>query len=212
MANNVKHVGKIKSTQKRVVVVFRELPGDPDHALVVDTDALPDWMHDNIISAVESPGSQDSANFYEYAQRTVLTDGTNMLNTLHTARKLEKVPTNNVLMTPNNSVSIPLNELNDIIRENTKGAPVVSPPADSLSMANKRSVNETLRASNNPKTTAAVTPAVVDNADIAKNMLTQAEQFRAEADRLISEAYTIEPSLKPTRGRKKAVPTTVTEA
>lgn len=195
---NIKHVGQIKNTQKRVVVVFRELPNDPDHCLVVDTDALPDWMHDNVITAVESPGAQSSANFYEYAQRTVFTDGSNMLTTLHTSGRLQKQPTNNVIMTPNNSVTIPLNELNDLIREQTGGEPVVKPADDQLSVAKKpvepKSVSTTMKK-----------PDVVDVSDIAKNMLAQADQFRAEAERLVNEAYEMDPSLKPTRGRKKTV-------
>ena len=44
---NIKHVGHIINTQKRCVVVFREIPDEPESALVVDTDALTDWMHDD---------------------------------------------------------------------------------------------------------------------------------------------------------------------
>lgn len=199
----MKHVGHIKNTQKRVVVVFRELPGDADHCLVVDTDALPDWMHDNIITAVESPGAQASPNFYEYAQRTVFSDGSNMLNTLHSQGRLQKQATSNIVMTPNNSVSIALDELNALIREQTGGAPVVQPEDDQLGVAASDAAK---RATSRNITESATAPKadVVDNSDIAKNMLAQAEQFRAEAERLTAEAYEMEPSLKPaTRGRKK---------
>ena len=75
---NIKHVAKTH-TGKKCVVVFRELPDEPENCLIVDTEALPDWMHDNIMQAVESPGAQQSTDFYAYAERTVLTDGTNML-------------------------------------------------------------------------------------------------------------------------------------
>jgi len=106
MTTNIKHVGKLANTGKRVVVVFRELPDEPDQCLVVDTDALPDWFHDDVINAVESPGAQASPNFYEYAQRTVFTDGTNMLQSLHSTGRLMKTPTDNVSMTPNNSSKV----------------------------------------------------------------------------------------------------------
>lgn len=196
----MKHVGQIKNTQKRVVVMFRELPGDPDHCLVVDTDALPDWMHDGVINAVESPGAQQCANFYEYAQRTVFADGTNMLNTLHAQDRLSKQATTNIVMTPNNSVKLPLNELNDLIREQTGGAPVVSPDDSQLGVASSDAARKPLEPSTAQKAD------VVDNTAIAQNMLSQAEQFRAEAERLTNEAYEMEPSLKPKRGRKKAAP------
>lgn len=194
----MKHVGQIKNTQKRVVVMFRELPNDSDHCLVVDTDALPDWMHDNIISAVESPGAQQSANFYEYAQRTVFSDGTNMLTTLHAQNRLSKHATTNIVMTPNNSVSLPLNELNDLIREQTGGAPVVSPDDTQLGVAASDAARKPFEPSA-PRNTD-----VVDNTAIAQSMISQAEQFRAEAERLTKEAYEMEPSLKPKRGRKKS--------
>ena len=53
MATNIKHTGMLLNTGKRVVVVFRELPDDPTHCLVVDTEAVPDWMQDDIHTAVE---------------------------------------------------------------------------------------------------------------------------------------------------------------
>ena len=137
MAKNLKHVGKLKNSQRRVIVVFREIPEDEDFCLVVDTDALPDWMHDDMINAVESPGAQASANFYEYAQRSIFTDGSNMLQTLHNSRRLSRQPTNNVIMTPNSSVRIGLDELNTIIREQNGGEPAVSKPDDELEMATK---------------------------------------------------------------------------
>ena len=49
---NTKHVGKLSNTGKKCVVVFRELPEDKENCLIVDTDACPDWMHDDIMNAV----------------------------------------------------------------------------------------------------------------------------------------------------------------
>lgn len=201
---NVKHVGQLVNTQKRVVVVFRELPEDTRHCLVVDTDSLPDWMHDNIIDAVESPGAQACANFYEYAERTVFTDGTNMLQTLHKTNRLQLQETANVVMTPNNSVHVPLDELNTIINEQSGGAPVVSPPKDQLGMAGQE--EENLNESVQPETPSLANPdpaaVEIDDVDMAQSLLAQADQFAAEADRLRLEAYELNPSLKPKRGRK----------
>lgn len=202
MSMNIKHVGKLTNTGKKVVVVFRELPDEPENCLVVDTDALPDWMHDDIIGAVESPGAQSSTDFYEYAQRTVLTDGTNMLQTLHTSGRLMKTPTDNVKMTPNNSVSVGLTEINNIVRE--EGGKAVTPPDNEVPMASK----DTTPAS------APVTPVaepVVESAstdglsdtDLAKNLLAQAKGYETEAKSLKAQAYDLAPGLKP--GPKKPV-------
>lgn len=190
MAKNTKHVGQIINTQKRCVVVFREVPDEPHNCLVVDTDSLPDWMHDDIINAVDSPGAQASANFYEYAARQALSDGTNMLNTLHSRGILQKQQTNNVSMTPNAEAKIRLDELNAIIRDQS-GEAVVTPPTDQITMAGQDS-----------------TPAAdtMDEADIAKTMLAQAKTFESEAKALKEQAYEMAPQLKP--GRKKSVKAT----
>ena len=189
---NVKHVGQLINSQRRVVVVFREVPDEATNCLVVDTDALPDWMHDDVINAVESPGSQSSANFYEYAQRTVFKDGSNMLSTLHSRGLLQKVPTENVMMLPNSEVKIRLDELNNIINEQTDNAPVVQPDTEQVQMAGKD-----VSAPAVPQTQAA------DDTAIAKTLLEQAKTFEAEAKSLKAQAYEMAPELKPGRKSKK---------
>lgn len=196
---NTKHVGKLSNTGKKCVVVFRELPDDPSNCLVVDTDALPDWMHDDIINAVEAPGAQASHNFYEYAERTVLSDGTNMLQTLHSTGRLQKQPTNNVVLTPNNEVAVSLEEINKLVREQTDGKDVVAPPADERPMVGK----DTTSAEAPVITEAsAPTPDTLDPDTMAKNLLAQAKTFEQEAKNLKSQAYEMAPGLKP--GPKKA--------
>lgn len=196
--NNLKHVGQIINTQRKCVVVFREVPNEEDNCLIVDTDALQDWMHDDIINAVQSAGAQASANFYEYAQRTVLTDGANMLQALHARGLLRKQKTSNVMMTPNRSAQIRLDELNNIIREQNGGKASVTPPTDQMELAGKQQTKAA------PATTTPAAEGVIDDAALAKNMLSQAEQFLAEAARLQEQAYEMDPSLKPSkRGRKK---------
>ena len=182
--NNLKHVGQLINTQRRCVVVFREVPGEPQNCLVVDTDALPDWIHDDVMNAVESTAGQEAANFYDYAARAVLTDGSSMLTSLHTKGLLSKVSTDNVMMTPNRETTIRLDELNNIINQqlgkNAFGEDAATNTSDTTSESD-----------------------VIDDADIAKNMLAQAEQFEAEAARLREEAYDMAPDLKPKkRGRK----------
>lgn len=194
MSRNIKHVGQLVNTQRRVVVVFREVPDEPQSCLVVDTDALPDWMHDDVINASESPGAQASSNFYEYAERAVLTDGTNMLSSLHKSGRLQKVPTDNVVMTPNATVTIGLTELNNIIREQTGDTTNVQPDQrDINTLPNKA------QSANVAESTTAPEP--LDPQEIAKNLLVQAKSFEVEAKALKSKAYDMAPNLKP--GPKK---------
>jgi len=195
MARTLKHVGQLINTQRRVVVVFREIPGEPDNCLVVDTDGLVDWMHQDIINAVESPGAQAAANFYEYAQRSVFTDGSNMLQALHKRRLLQKQSTSNVMMVPDRNSKIRLDELNTLIREQTGDTDVVKPDDTQMEMANKQIQDESA-AIQSPS------DGVINDVDIARGMLSQAEQFEAEAKRLREEAIAMAPELKPKRGRK----------
>ena len=185
--NNLKHVGQIINTQRRCVVVFREIPDDPNHCLVVDTDSLVDWMHDDVINAVQSLEGQASSEFYQYAARTMFTDGTQMLNGLHSRGLLKKHATTNISMTPNREQSILLSELNKLIREQTGGKPVV----------------EDVEVTQQPTNTTPQPDVALDDTAIAKNMLAQAEQFLAEAERLRTEAYEMAPSLKPKAKRAK---------
>ena len=196
MATNIKHVGKLSNTGKKCVVVFRELPDEPDQCLVVDTDALPDWMHDDIINAVEAPGAQASTNFYEYAERTVLTDGTNMLQSLHSTGRLMKTPTDNVSITPNNAIAVGLTEINNIVREEAgEGATVVAPPTDQVTLAGK----DTSTIVEDVTTTK---EDGLSDTELAKQFLAQAKGYETEAKALKAQAYELAPGLKP--GPKKA--------
>ena len=198
MSMNTKHVGVLSNTGKKVVVVFRELPDDPSNCLVVDVDALPDWMHDDIINAVEEPGSQNTANFYEYAERKYMADGTNMLQTLHSTGRLMKQPTDNVKMTPNNSDSVGLTELNNLVRENNANAPVVTEPLGDSPARKDTSIRNVVEDIAQGPTG---TDEGLDDTAIAKSLLAQAKGFEVEAKNLKAQAYEMVPGLKP--GPKK---------
>ena len=208
MAKNIKHVGQIINTGRRCVVVFREIPDEPNSCLIVDTEALVDWMHDDVINSVESTSAQAANNFYEYAQRALFTDGSNMLQALHAKGLLQKQETSNILMIPNSSTSVNLAELNKIIREQNGDQPAVTPPVDpdQLTMANKPvdNVAETYTA----PAPAAAQPAdgAIDDTALAKSMMDQAKTFEAEAASLKEQAIALDPTLKPKRGRPAKTP------
>ena len=115
MADVMKHVGKIG--EKPVVVVFREVPNEPDNALVVETGALEPDQHDALMNVVQSPEAQESNNISEVLHRRTFPDGSNMLTALHYAKKINKVPVNLVSLTPTPSQSVSLEEVNAEIRK-----------------------------------------------------------------------------------------------
>lgn len=115
--NNIKHVGRLKSNNAKVLVVFRTLPGDPYNALVLGTAGLSDLYHNAIITLVETPQAQDVNEFGDIMSIRHFPDGRPMLAAMHQDGKLVKVPTTNVVMTPNTVDSIPLDQLNLLIAE-----------------------------------------------------------------------------------------------
>ena len=114
---DVKHVGRLVKTGRKVLIAYRTLPGDAYSCLVIPTENLQDEQHNPLIQLVESPAAQSAFEFAEVLARAKFPDGSTMLPALHTQGKLLKVPTDAVEVTPNFVTSIPLNELNQIIAE-----------------------------------------------------------------------------------------------
>lgn len=111
----MKHIGKMKNNSARVAVVYRTLPGDPHHALVVGTQGLGDSYHDTLMSLIENDAGQQANELADILAVRKFPDGSVMLGYLHVNGHLKKVPTNTVLMTPDSQTAIPLDELNEII-------------------------------------------------------------------------------------------------
>ena len=111
----MKHVGKMKNNGARVAIAYRTLPGDPHSALVIGTQGLGDSYHDTLMSLIESDEGQQTNELAEVLAVRRFPDGSVMLGYLHANGHLKKVPTANVLVTPDSQTQVPLNELNVII-------------------------------------------------------------------------------------------------
>lgn len=223
MAKNTKHIGKISNTGMKCIVVFREIydergnVSDPNHCLVLETERLPDMEHDDVIRVVESPAGQEAQQFYQIAHRSMFSDGLNMLTKLHNRGYLRKYPTNQIELTPNPGTSIKLSEVNEIIRKQSTGMSeqdIRNSMVDDTDRAPRnldgKSTQTTLDSTQTiDQALPATGEAVLDDTAIAKNMLTQAETFLAEAKRLQEEAYEMAPDLKPKQGRKSTKKPTV---
>ena len=181
---DIKHIGRMKATGRKVVVAYRTLPGESDSALVVPTESLTPDQHDALISLVESNAGQNAYEFAEALGRTRFSDGQVMLNQLHFNNRLVKVKTSDVEMTPNLHASIDLAQLNQIIAEQ-RGISV-----NDLALGNA--------ASTDPKTIATVNDLAppVETFEVKESTqplepLTDedlAKKFRSDADRLSKEA------------------------
>jgi len=201
----LKHVGRIATNQRKVVVAYRVIPGDPDYCLVVQTENLSADEHDALIKAVESAAGQEAYEFAECMARTYLPDGRNMLAGFSKTGKLNKVPTNTVEMTPNRNTSILLEELNKTIADQ-KGVTVAD-------LAIKGPDGETVQPSTNetepavdPVSTYTETPStdgVITDEQLAAQYRSQADALFKEAKALREQAEELAPTKKRTVKKKE---------
>jgi len=174
----LKHVGRVKATNKKCLIAYRTLPGESSSCLIVPTENLPDIYHDALINLVESSAGQDAYEFAEVMDRTQFPDGARMLPALHASGRLIKAPTNAIEMTPTPQYGILLSELNQIIAEQ-RGVAV-----DDLSLKDGLNAEK-------PKTSEAkeetITPVVQTISDDASSE-DKAKFYRSQADKLAKEA------------------------
>jgi hypothetical protein len=117
MAKSLKHVGKVKNTGSKILVVFRTLPGESNTALVLPTATLPDIYHNSIMELVETDMAQQSYELGEIMFVRSFPDGRNMLQAMQLDGRLQKVATDNITMTPTPVSEMPLDQLNVLIAE-----------------------------------------------------------------------------------------------
>tara|TARA_B100001287_G_scaffold25159_1_gene18306 strand:- start:6688 stop:7320 length:633 start_codon:yes stop_codon:yes gene_type:complete len=195
-----KHVGRIISNKRKVIVAYRVVPGDPDNCLVIQTENLSADEHDSLIKAVESAAGQEANEFGEAMARVTLPDGRNMLAGFHTTGKLRKVPTELVEMTPTNNDTVQLSELNKIIAEQQgvtiadlaiKGpdGETVVPAVDST-----ETVDPTKVYTSSPEPATAKTDGVISDEDLAASYRSQADALFKEAKQLREQAEELVPT------------------
>lgn len=224
----IKHVGK--HGDRKVAIVFREVPGEEHMCLVVYTETLPVAMHDALVKVIEGEVGQTAENLGDALFRSLFNDGRPMLQTLHAEGMLKKVQTKQIVVTPNPASHVNLEEMNDILRKMKLGESAVRELADldaNRGMTGKvRPRDEFGREIGAPTEQVRAGSALIagsdaalalDDAALARNFQQQAERMAAEArsllaesDRLLKEAAQLsgtKPESKPAaRGRsKKAV-------
>jgi hypothetical protein len=194
MANNLKHVGRLKANGRKVLVAYRTLPGDSDSALIVQTETLSDDQHDAIIKLVESPAAQSSYEFAEVMARANFPDGSIMLANLHVNGQLFKVRTSDIEMIPSNQATVSLDQLNQIIAEQ-KGISVndlaLGGGAQAVNIAKITDLANPDVVENNTKT-----EKPLDDDDLARKFRSDADKLYKEAARLRAEAEKLSPTKK----------------
>lgn len=223
----LKHIGK--HNEKKIVVLYREIPGESHMCLVVYSDLLPRIYHDAVMQVLESPVGQQAESFADALFRNMMPDGINALEALHKNGLIKKVATNQVIMTPTPGSTVRLDELNDILNEMKKGEEAIKKLAEMDAnkgmIGNKRKpepreVGVPPSSRTQPADVAPTSVSgVLSDSDLAKSYVAQAEMMKrnaatmlAEAERLTAEASKLDPMAaenvaKPTKKKTTKVKT-----
>ena len=216
----LKHIGK--HNQRKIALVYRQVPGEDHMCLLAYSDLLPRLVHDEIMKTIESASGQAAENLADALWRNVMADGRNTLEVLHKENFIKKVPTNQVIMTPTTKATIRLDELNTILTEMAQGADAVKRMAQldsELGVGNgkRRQPNDVREVGvpRNSRSKPAEMPleaeAVLTDDVLAMQRMEQAEKMKAsaaqllaEAERLTQEAMALNPTTTTKAPRKNA--------
>lgn len=201
----LKHVGRIISNKRKVVVAYRVVPGEPDHCLVVQTENLMAEEHDALIKAVESSAGQDAYEFGEAMARNVLPDGRNMLAGFHTTGKIRKVESKLVEMTPDNSNNINLADLNKLIAEQ-KGVTIADLAIKGPDGETVQPINKETGENKDPVSTYTQesTEGVITDEQLAAQYRSQADALFKEAKALREQAEELVPTKRKAKSKESA--------
>lgn len=219
----LKHVGK--HGDRKVAIIFREVPGEPHMCLVTYTETLNQHIHDPLIKCIESDIGQHAESLSDALNRTLGMDGNPILYTLHREGLLKKVQTENIVVTPNANTKIKLNELNKILTEMKQGEDAVKRMAELDKSRGLQDPVDVARRVRESKTRDAKVPATqplvassgdaLGDATLANNlrqqamkMSAEAKGLMAEADRLLKEAASMDPVKAETAAPKAKKTTT----
>ena len=186
----LKHIGK--HNDKKVLLLFREVPNEDHMCLVVYSDLLPRLYHDELMKIVESEPGQSVNSLSDLLHRSTFADGGNCLVTLHKSGWIRKVRTDQIKMTPNSRSSVMLNELNKILNEMEAGD-AAKKQMEEIAKGTKKTTQAPIREVGMPQQDTAPTASngVLTDADLARDRMRQAERMRADAARLLAEAETL---------------------
>ena len=197
----LKHIGR--HGDRKVAILFREIPGEDHMCLVVYPETLPTHIHDSIMKTLESDVGQQVPNLADALHRNMLPDGRVQLVALHQEGMMKKVPTNQVIVTPNAQSTVKLDELNKILREMETGEQAMKKMQELD--ANAGMVDPTVKREQErefkrqqlekqmTQQRAGVPPApaadgALDDKTLAANMLAQAQRMELDGQSLIKEA------------------------
>jgi hypothetical protein len=205
----LRHIGK--HGDRKVAIIFREVPGEPHMCLVTYPEVLNQHIHDPLMKCIESDIGQNSENLADALNRTYTKDGAIILQKLHAEGMLKKIRTELVVMTPQPGVQIKLDELNKILDEMKQGEEAVKKLAEmdaSMGLQDPVDVARRLRGDQKQGPVQSTGDALGDQT-LANSLRQQAERMEREAKGLLAEAARLAKeaaSLDPVKATKETAP------
>lgn len=187
MANIKKHVGKVKSTDKRCVVVFMQLPEEKNQALIIDVEALQPRYEQILLEVVDSQEGQNENDLAAaMARRTVQESGRTVLEEFHRQGLMRKEPVENIIMMPRPNAPFPLRDiLEQMGKLDETVTPEVAAPNTNAEVKYNAFTNN-MNAQDEEKRQA-----------MAMNFLMEADMLIDEANKKREQAYAVAPELRP---------------
>ena len=161
-----RHLGRMANTDQRIVVVYMQIPGKLDHALIVPIDNLPAQWEQYVMEVLDSKEGQGEENLGEILGRRLVPESV-----------LQAVPVDNIIMYPAPNQPYPLRKILESMGR-------LSPKTDA----------ETQKF--NPHASNQDADIKQDASGIANNLLTEAALLEEEAQRKRERAFSYAPHLR----------------
>lgn len=177
MSKITRHEGVVRSTGSRVFVVWRHIPDDTEHCLVLYRDSLPEVYAHTVTELVQGKG-QDSIDLWEVMDKIGGLDGRKMLDVLHGLGYIRKQRTCDIDMHVGNGNKIALDMLNQSIageQQHTDGKVKDYNPWDKKEESRN----------------------FAEKGTIVEKLLADAAQYEKLHKETLERAYDLEPSLRP---------------
>ena len=195
----MKHVAKWND--RKCLVLFREVPGEPENALLIMTGELGATQHDELISVVDSDEAQANSDLAQVLNGRNFSDGRIMLQAIHTDGLITKAPVSEVVMLPTPNDEVPLADLNASISQIEAGKESEKPQlADTseIDAQQRDAVRPNALTEREQEEQLGIAKGLLEQADMIENDIERVQQqMIADANSKREEAYARAPELKP---------------
>jgi hypothetical protein len=198
MAGITKHVANWN--ERKCLVLFREVPGETDNALLIMTGELGATQHDELISVVDSQEAQANSDLAQVLNGRNFSDGRIMLQALHADGMITKAPVSEVTMTPTPNDKVALADLNSSIAQIEAGKVNEKPNfADTSELDAINQVERPRQLSDREsEEQTGIARGLLEQADMIEQDIERVQQqMMADANSKREEAYARAPDLKP---------------